>query len=338
MNDNNSYDERDESQKPLGVLACLTTGFDVVARRPQLILAGVILDMFLWLGPRLSLEALIAPVVAQWPAPTPDVMPIYQLLNQAVDAMSNRFNFFSTLSLAPLLGVPTLMAGQLTLERPFGLRPEIVIPSVWALLGWALLLGVLGLVLNALYLVPLGRAVIEDTESSLPGPRSATQFGMQLVRLVLLLVGLLSVLSIPGFLLMLLLSGISAALANFVLMLGSTVGLYVLLQLLFVVPGLLQLRRSLLAAIQESLLLVRVDFVGTLNLLALALVLSWGLDYLWALADPASWVTLCSIGGHAFISTGLMATLLVYYQERLAYLRTLQRSFAAQAARSGLEA
>ena len=39
----------------MGALACLTTGFDVVARNPYLILIPFMMDLFLWLGPRLSL-------------------------------------------------------------------------------------------------------------------------------------------------------------------------------------------------------------------------------------------------------------------------------------------
>jgi len=37
---------------PIGILASLAAGFDRIAARPALILPPLLLDLFLWLGPR----------------------------------------------------------------------------------------------------------------------------------------------------------------------------------------------------------------------------------------------------------------------------------------------
>ena len=39
----------------MSVLACLAAGFDIVARHPLTVSVPLLLDLFLWLGPRLSL-------------------------------------------------------------------------------------------------------------------------------------------------------------------------------------------------------------------------------------------------------------------------------------------
>ncbi len=48
----------------MGPLACITTGFEVVARAPWLAVLPLLLDLFLWLGPRLS----VAPILQDFKA------------------------------------------------------------------------------------------------------------------------------------------------------------------------------------------------------------------------------------------------------------------------------
>jgi hypothetical protein len=46
----------------MGTLACIVSGFEVVARNPELIALPLFLDLFLWLGPRLSVAPLLSGV------------------------------------------------------------------------------------------------------------------------------------------------------------------------------------------------------------------------------------------------------------------------------------
>jgi len=334
VNDNKAFDSENETDRPLGVLECVAHGFDITAQRPYLLLPMLLLDMFLWLGPRLSLERLIADFVALWPTPTPEVMPIYQILHSWQATLAHEFNLFTLLSLAPTLGVPSLMREQMTLTHPWGERGVLLVASGWGLLGWVVLLGAIGLWLNALYLVPLGRAIIEDTASPLPGPPQVSVLWRQLAQFTLYIIGMLLMVCGPGLLLINILANFNATLGLFTLLSGFTLAMYILLQLLFTVPGLLQLRRKVLPAVQESILLVRVDFGGVVGLVSIALLLLWGFNIIWELVDPTSWFTLFSILGHAIIATALTAALLIFYQTRLAYLQSLQASYATRAAQA----
>jgi len=123
-------------------------------------------------------------------------------------------------------------------------------------------------------------------------------------------------------------------LGSFFTMLALALVMYTAVQFIFTVPGMLQLRQPLHKALQDSILLVRVDFAGTMGLLLAVLVISQGLNFVWALPEPDSWTMLVGIGGHALVSTALTAALLVFYQERLAYLRLIQEAYATQRAPS----
>ena len=50
---------RAEPTPPVGVIESLTTGFETVASHLGLLLFPALLDLFLWLGPRLSIDNLI---------------------------------------------------------------------------------------------------------------------------------------------------------------------------------------------------------------------------------------------------------------------------------------
>ena len=53
----------EEFPPPPGVMGSLRAGFDAVSSHIGLILLPVVLDLFLWLGPRLSVERLVNPLL-----------------------------------------------------------------------------------------------------------------------------------------------------------------------------------------------------------------------------------------------------------------------------------
>ena len=45
------------------------------------------------------------------------------------------------------------------------------------------------------------------------------------------------------------------------------------------------------------------------------LVISEGLDILWRVPSENSWLTLVGVGGHAFITSALLASSFIYYRD-----------------------
>ncbi len=334
MNQVNASQE--EKRRPLGTLACITTGFEVVARNPELIVLPFLLDLFLWLGPRLSVAPIVASakafaaqafLVEGLPAEVTDT---YAGLGKLLDEFSQGFDLFSVLNPGPLLGVPVLMPGRLSVLRPMGERPAIEMTSVVLMGVWMGLLAVLGLALNAIYLRAVGRNVIRETESPLPGPDSPWVLWRRLVKLGLVLFGGVTSVSILLSVFVGLVGLFSLPLAGLLMTLVSSMALFMGVHLAFTVPGIVQLRRGLLSAVRESLLLTRSDFLNVILLLALVLVISRGLNVVWTLPEPNTWSTAVGLLGHAFVSTALTAALLIFYQERLHFLEALKRLYAAQ--------
>jgi len=329
-----------EPRQPLSILACIAAGFEITARHLETLTIPLLLDAFLWLGPRLSLAPIFqalerlsrqvfATIVASG---SPETQQALALFGQMLNELAMRYNLFAMLSPAPLLGVPTLMASRMTLDRPSGTRPEMVIASALMALLAGVVLPVIGMGLNTLYLRSLGRRVLDETEIPLPGPQPFPVLWRQLLLLTLIVLAIVGVLGMIGFSLATLVGLLSTGLALLVLMMSLSLMMFIVFHLIFAIPGMTQVRRSTLQAIQESIILTRGDFVNVTFLVLLILIISRGFNVVWTLPKPATWANLVGIAGHAFISTALTATLFVFYQDRLNFLPTAQQPQAIKEA------
>jgi hypothetical protein len=328
-----------EPKKPKSVVACLTLGFDIAARNPHLSLLPFLLDLYLWLGPRLSLEPILREFQTVWNAMAlpEDVGVTYQLFNQMLEEVAQTYNLFSFMETFPMLGVPTLMGQRLTVARPFGARPAIPVNNVPLAFGWVCVIIILGLGLSALYLWRIGLMSGEAADKPIPGPMQPGRIWGNLLKLTLWFLAALVALGIPALFVASLVSFISIGFSGFILTVFLSVGVFALLHAMYTIPSIVQFRKYPLQALRESFVLTRADFPGTLGLLLVSLVISQGLNFIWTLPDPGSWATLVGIGGHALISTALMTTLFIFYQERIAYLKMLQKIYATSTKQSAAD-
>ena len=344
--------KEDESARPLGVIGSLAAGFEVIGRHLSLITLPVLLDLLLWLGPRIS----IAPLVEQFTAfllsrPAPDPATARQVAQAAelVAQFGERSNVLSLLSALPLLNVPSLLAQHAPgAVSPLGEPLVLLTKSALAMMAWAVVLVPVGLLLGFLYLNNLARwirivrsparqtSVPGQVEDPAPGegkgqrvPARATSNVGKLVRVILFAAGLLAVGMTFVPLWMLLVGTVLAAapaLGVLVWSLGIGLASYVVLHLLFVVPGVLVGGRGLLRAIWESILLIHTQFPSVLGLVLLVVVIEQGLGFVWSLPSGDSWSLLVGILGNGCIATGLTAALFVFYQERVGQLQGARRA------------
>ena len=113
--------------RPPGAVKAILSGFNVVAGNIGIILLPVTLDVFLWLGPRLTLSKLFAPVL-KLIQETQASAGQAQALSQSVQDVANGFNMFSNLRTFPL-GVFSLMLFNLSPNSPFGPRVNLEITN-----------------------------------------------------------------------------------------------------------------------------------------------------------------------------------------------------------------
>jgi len=187
----------------LGVIDSLSAGYRFLGRRIELLIIPVLLDLLLWLGPRLSLAPIFkqaAALYSQMAATegmSPDMTDIIKQVSTFMSQMGEQSNLLNALANTTMLHVPSLMAGS-------GLNIGPVIEIHNSLAAFFLLIGVylLGVLIGVVYMnmltrtLPIGDGVKPATFSQFIS-NVARHFVMVIVYMLLVIGGLL-VAAIPA--------------------------------------------------------------------------------------------------------------------------------------------
>jgi len=311
---------------PPSLIKALLAGFDSITNHIELIAIPILLDVFLWLGPRLRLEGLIKRAVAQMVGLSEvEIAGANETLQAGQDiwyAFAERFNLFTALRAFPV-GIPSLISSSQPAATPFGTPPAIEISSGLVGLGLWLGLALIGLVLGSLYYLIVAQASLSGRVSWREAFQQWPRAAYQVVLLAFFWVALLAIISIPGSCLitLTLLSGLS--IARFGLVLLGGVALWMLFPLVFSAHGIFFKRMKMWTSVLESIRLTRLTFIKTGLLFACFLIISEGFDLFWRVPEETSWLTIVGIAAHAFTTTSLLAASFVYYQNAYRWIQRL---------------
>ncbi len=304
------------------LISTITEGFNIIANRIYLILFPLTLDVFLWLGPHLRIKSLMLPyvnaVLSDLPElSNPDLVEMTQWTSELWDILLSHFNLFSFLRIFPI-GIPSLMTGMSPIKTPLGLASTIEVSSAFqAILSWALF-SVTGLILGYIYFDAISRATGKNNIAF--SLASSINAFLQVLLLTFACVMAILIFLFPTLLMVTLLSLISVTLGQIVLLLVFLIMVWFLMPLVFSPHGVFVDHQTLGKSITTSIRLVRNFLPGTGLFILTALLLYQGLNLLWGMAPDSSWVTIFGIFGHAFISTGLIASSFVYYRKGLVWM------------------
>jgi hypothetical protein len=311
--------EQGKLPPPPGLFASLMAGFDSVATHITVILPPVLLDLFLWLGPHLSLKQFVQPLIDSLTslANTPflsmnagDVATIQQVYT----SYFNNFNLFAFLRTFPV-GSTSLLSFVMPSKNPWGVAGTITAGSLLGILGWTIVLIFTGWVFGALYYYWVS-AVTLKLEI-----RSLSRSLKHVVLLSLIWMGLLFLFGIPALILLSIVTVISPVLGQVVLFIGALLLIWLVMPIFFSSHGIFTNQLDAFRAILSSLRLVRFTLPNTGLFLLTFLVINQGLNFLWTTPPQNSWWVLVGIIGHAFVSTALVAASFVYYRDINAWLK-----------------
>jgi hypothetical protein len=327
------YSGQEQQERPMGVIAALALAFDRVAGHPHLIAPILLMDLFLWFGPRLKASALVgelAGLVALAPGVDAEIKD--QLADLMIE-LGTRFNLFTALTSSPS-GIPSLMAGRMpTLlfdipglsyarmpaSNPLGLDMQLELTSPLLFLVAWLFLTLMGAVLGAYNHLWLARQTVPTEELSfrlvdtlrIIGLAVVVFLGFFLAGAGLLVLFPLAWLILPMLALILLLMAFGTV---------FWLGIY----LTFAPHGIVRHGLGIFRSILESINVVRWNFFSTLRFLMLAFAISWVGGLIWNLPEESSWFSLLAVLGHAFVSATLLLASYVFYQSRHDWMRVLQ--------------
>jgi hypothetical protein len=351
---------------PVGVIESLSRGFETVAGYPMLLALPLLLDLLLWVGPRVNFEPAVDTFMdetrheLQQQQANEETMSQWEqfgdLLHEGLGGANAQYfpaqvvptNFGQVIDLIlvlsdpqsslvqarvqsiPLIGTPTTFAAREAADLPFGYSPPVwAIASMSGVLGIKLLAFGIQLVVGTIYLLLIASRVAAKPINFAAIARLPIVI-LQIMILGFVLQILLLVVLVP----FIILAGGSTLISNFlagmVLIMGLLIGLWASLFVIFPVHGMLLNRRNILGALWDSFRVVQWNMSSSMMLMLIIAGLNLALGYLWTLSDLGSWIALLAAGGNAFFSTGLIAATFVFYQDRYRYWREMREALLAE--------
>ena len=317
----------DELPPPPGVMGSLRAGFDAVASHVGLILVPLLLDVFLWLGPRLSVYGLINPFLklvfdqARLGLTSSADMKRFTQFQTLFSEMVERFNLFSLLGKLQTfpIGVSSLLAQTMPVATPLGAQQVVQISTLPAFLGLAFLLVLGGWVVGGLYFYWVSGTALGEQRTGIISMRAIIQTVILSVAWMILLM----MVFVPVMFVLSLLTLLSPALASAAFFILVLLAFWLIVPLFFIPHGIFVRKQNAFYSAFTSLRMARFALPTSGMFVLCWFLLTIGLNYLWSVPPEDSWMTLVGIGGHAFITTALLAASFVYYRDMNAWLQTI---------------
>jgi len=304
---------------PPGLLASLLAGFDSVASHIAVILPPVLLDLFLWLGPRLRLKEFLQPLIDRLPSLAgafPSSFTDIPAVQAAWTGFTEKFNLFIILRTFPI-GTTSLLSSDMPAQNPLGAPASLDAGSIIRIVGWVIFLVFIGWIIGALYYFWVSKVALK------PDVRSLWKSLQQAVLLSIIWMGLLFFFGLPALLVLSVVTAISPLLGQVVLFAGAILLIWLVMPVFFSAHGIFTMQLDALRAILNSLRMVRFTLPNTGLFLLIFVILNHGLNLLWNTPSQDSWWLLVGIAGHAFVSTALLAASFVYYRDINAWLKVV---------------
>jgi len=326
---------------PPGVIASLQAGFDIVSSRIALIVVPLLLDMFLWLGPRVSVGDLFSVVLANWIAffrrnglPAQELA-MYTTNAPAMMDTADKFNWLIWMRTFPI-GVPAMMFDlpkEMPVQTPLGTQVVVQVPSLLWMIGWVLSLTVIGWMLGGWYFRLVAGASLGENEAGIDLGRA---FFQTILLSVVWRIGS-TILLIPVVFVIALFVAISPLVAQVIAFLIMFFAFWLVVPLMFMPHGIFVRRQNALISILSSLRMARFTLPTSSMFIMGGFILWFGLDYLWKIPANDSWLMLVGIAGHAFIVTTLLAASFVYYRDMNDWLQNVYEQYRQNSVRSSMK-
>jgi hypothetical protein len=326
---------------PPGVIASLQAGFSIVSSRIALIMLPILLNVLLWLGPRLSIGRWYETffnsslsLLRQNGFP-PQELRFYTENASQIIGYFERLNWLVWLRTLPI-GIPALMLGlpeDIPVQTPLGSQTVIELPSFMVVLGTLLLLTFAGWVGGGVYFRSVAEASVGEKETSLGLLWVLLQTVLlSIVWFIGLVVIVLPILSLLG--LLTVINGLLAQAAFFIILFFL---FWLVVPLFFMPHGIFVRRQNAFLSILSSLRMSRFTLPTSSLFVLSVFLLSRGLSYLWQVPSNDSWLVLIGIAGHAFISTALLSASFVYYRNMNHWLQTVYERFQQMSNRPSIK-
>lgn len=323
--------EQDETIRkllPPRVIDSFTAGISQIEKRPFLLVFPILFNLFLWLGPKLSIEKVVLNFFGNflqeasvfYETAQVDIQPLFDL-QAALEQYLGSFNLFSILSTFPV-GIPGLFSNVDTTHTPIGSAEIFSISSFTNIVLVSFVLAFVGILTGTVFLRAISPRATENRERS---------FMQQFLQSLIYTVLMFTALGIGAFLSIMIASVFEIflpVLGQFLLLMLLTALILSLLPAFYAFIPIFLYGQSFFQAILTSYKVIGLRLRYQLNqqhtviispriipFTMSILILYQGLNIVWLkLPKIDSWWMLVSIIGHGFVVTLIALTCFDFFQ------------------------
>jgi hypothetical protein len=310
-------------EKPLGIIESMQAGFNFLNRHVWLLVPPVLLDIFLWLAPRVTLSPLFRALadfmMASQPTVPEDLESNLDVTLTQFIALGESFNLLALLGQLPTR-LPSLLARPNFHTLPSPLSPVVAISDWQVALFLILVLIPVGVLIGGFWLTWLA--------FSLEGKRLRSgeffrrwgwvwlNVNLYLLLLILGLTAFVIAYSLFGVFVILLLGAVGATIVMLLWLLFLGLGIWLSIGLYFVVLAIALDGINLARAVWRSLNVVGRNALSTLGFILLTMVLLEGFAIIWFRLSAQPWGVPVGILGNAYLGVAITAAAFLFYQSR----------------------
>jgi hypothetical protein len=243
-----------------------------------------------------------------------DIQRVLTWYNDTIPAV----NLFWLLRTLPI-GISSMLFPQATSATPLG-NPSILQVGALNLLGWIFLLTLVGWIGGGLYFRSVAWIITsnkEDQRLSIARAISQTMLISIFWGILLMMIG------VPIFLILALVLQFSPFIANLLVLFVSLASMWVIIPLFFWPHGVFLKKQNVITSIISSFQMARFTLPTSSMFVLTVFLLTFGLNFLWAIPPEDSWMTFVGIFGHSFVATALLAGSFIYYRDMNIWLQTV---------------
>jgi len=296
------------------ILPAFVSGFNTTANNIHLIILPIIVDLFLWFGPRFSLERFLSPFVEKIPQlpgfDTPQISELIGDFTTLLAEITAQFNLSILIRTFPV-GVPSLISGISPNNNPVGTPVKLDLLTSGNVIVSLIAVLLLGFIFGSFFFQQTASSILTDIKKRTLG--DFTKATLQIILLPVILIAVLFFISIPGMLIISILNILSPMIGQIGLFIILVLMIWLLIPLFFTPHSIYLYRQNLITSLMTSISVARFSLPGSAIFLLSAFFLSEGSDMLWLVPPTDSWMLLVGILGHAFISTAVLASSYHYF-------------------------